>query len=258
MRSFFTLILCTLLILNTLSCTKFSSDDYTAKMAGTRTFEGSTRFCSYPGIGKIFDAFKIEKIDKSTIKGCFGGTLKYSYTDKTAHTFNFEESQNENKLARHEVLSYNYETQSISAGFTVESYGCKEQATINTIQYPQNFLLHDYTHKMAKTVLLSGPCRDFSTLRVPQDSSYNINENVAFVLVNDSTLRYIPNFLHAEDNLVHYKSVNESAKTIVFQSYYQTSQKQAFTTLTYNYGNNTYIFEQEYTTIYESKSLKLQ
>jgi len=231
--------------------TTTQNDHYTSKINGSWIGIGTGQDVSTGRSGDVFFQFQLTKLDTSEIIGINRDTLKYRSTDSNTHTVVFTGYLRTVYNAFYsDSIIYNYSNNTIIAFFgnivyfTWNQAGEYLQVTASPSTYDPS--LKDYISNIAGTKIVSGYAYDTVSIKSPPDSLYSLAGNIELSIVDDSTLKYNKNFTFITDSLLHFKTMDKNSKTIIFQTYHEVAPDGGYTTLTYNYMNNTLVFEQWY------------
>ena len=231
---------------------------YVSKMGGARIWAG-TGANGFPAPGfDVFFSFQKTVLNDSAVIGP-GNTLKYKSIDTAAKTITFfvELSGTLSGMSVvTETLVYNYAENSMHDSYSYGCDYCYGFLDVSTLVYPVNTSLKSAVSKMDGVISVSGICYDTISSPANRDSMYTINTNIQLTIVNDSTITCDKDFIGIGHDTLHYRSSNTN--TIIFQTFHVPDDLGSFTSLTYNYGSNTYKFEQNKWNIDRHTYLSLQ
>jgi len=161
----------------------------------------------------------------------------------------------------YENVVYNYAENTLTDDYSYSISGGGQGFQVSAPAYPVNASLKSEISKMANSISVSGTCYD-TTLYLPHpDSMFAINTTIQLSVINDSTIITNKDFLNNDTlyyDTLHYYSNNSGANTIVFRSYCRALSDGGYTSLTYNFVNGTYKFEQNYLELATHDYLSLQ
>jgi hypothetical protein len=211
-----------------------------SKMNGNRLWLGAASSTGNGSSPDAFVQFGVTVVNATSVR-VFADTLQFSSIDPSSHAIIFYRNIEPSSYRYNEARLY-YNPADNSMEYFLElngSYG-GEFINVSTSAYKPNSSLKNYVANIAGTKGLSGT--GYDTSYFPElDSSYNLNVSINFTIINDSTITFDKNILGIGDSALHYKSTNDAAKTVTFQTlhyFYPMS------TLTYNYGTGKIVFEQ--------------
>ncbi|MES2701026.1 MAG: hypothetical protein V4649_00210 [Bacteroidota bacterium] len=199
--------------------------------------------------GEVFLSFKVTVLDNSTVIARLGDTLKKTSVDEDRNEVVFSYSVSTYKHSASEALTYNYQTRTISDVCRSQNISSFSSVAIETyLVAPANKLSAVVTNNIGDIVgkkVLSGVAHDTLVIRAPRDSTYVISDTVEFTALNDSTILCAKDYFLINEKELHFKEVDETAKTITFQAFHQPYWfSNAAITLTYNYQTKAIILEQ--------------
>lgn len=199
-----------------------------------------------------FYPLHIKVLDKNTIQEG-NNTLYYNTAGSTDGLIVFYSKESDPDIK----LTYNLNDKSIEYVQDYSSGGYTWRYNLFTALYKPNPSIKNYVSKIVGARTLSGTRYDtVNGADTPNYSSQPITANIAFTIVDDSTIRIDKDFLLVQDSVLHYKSTDYAAKTITFQNFHIYSI--SVSTVTYNYENETLIFEQRVSDLYNRAYVKLQ
>lgn len=222
-------------------------DHYTTKISGE--WIGTGGGCSMNhGCGDAFVSFNIKVLNENMIIALSGDTLFYKSRDTKTQTVLFHGEYSSDKYDRVENIVYNYVNNSIVAIYTTNgaySYGYfGEDLRIEAKRFEANSLTNDHISEIAGDKVLSGFVYDTNLMRYPKDTMFAFTDTVSFSIADNSTIICSRLAWDNPYDQLHFRSVDEKAKTITFQSYHHGNGN--IYTLTYNYVDKGMVYEERY------------
>ncbi len=213
-----------------------------AGMNGTWLWLGPSASSDYGFPSDAFAQFAVAVLNNKSVL-ILGDTLQFRSIDTPSGAIIFYRNDGSYSFQINEEWLYYYPANN-SMHYTKQesaSYG-GSYIDVSTSVYQPNSSIKDYVMNIAGTKALSGMGYDTLVTRNPNDSTYNVNVNMNFGIVNDSTITFDHDILNIGADTLHYKSTDNIAKTVTFQNFHYYS---FFTsTLTYNYATGKIVFEQ--------------
>jgi hypothetical protein len=144
-------------------------------------------------------------------------------------------------------FSFRYGSSTSSGGVSTE---------VTDSGYKPNPFLRSYLNNICGTRNLIGTVYDSQYSPAPHfDTSYDVNANITFTAINDSTIHFNKHILaNMGDSILHYKYTDSLNEQIVWQTFHTQT---VMSTLRYNYTTQALTFEQWYYKIYTTKSVTL-
>ena len=238
------------------SCSKESKEHYTGRMKGPWIATGGDH-----GLQDIyydqFFRFEIEVLNSNEIVGLTGSTLKYQSTNRKEHTVVFSGGSSGRYGNSSETLVYNYGNNTITDNFkgngasSFSYYSFDVHITAEPL-YTVDAAPSENLTKLNGIRMLSGFVYDTLAPRSPHDTLIPFSSEVSFTVVNGSTIRVKADHRYYDDTL-YYRATE--GNDLIFQSYHTKSER---TTLTFNYINNTTVYEEWSSTQMSTTHYKLQ
>lgn len=226
-----------------------------AKMNGIWMWIGKAVNSTAPNPPDAFMQFSVTVLSDTSLL-VLNDTLLYKSIDSAAHEITFYHIMPGSAHLVDQTLYYN--TSDNSMKYTSRfnhSYG-GGTLNVTTSGYIPNPSVKDHLPNIIGTKAMSGTIYDTLIFGGPDDTLYHESGNLTFTAVNDSTITFDIDVLGLGDTVLHYRSTDNAAKTITFQTFH--SYDYMLSTLTYNYVSGLIIFEQRSRTTGQSKYLRMQ
>lgn len=197
------------------------------------------------GIGHSFssgsipapDAFypiRVHVIDANVIS-VFGDTLPLATDQSNDDSAVFKYVPDSYPVRESATLVYHKRTHVVSYSRWAGSYYGHGSFYLSSADYRSNPLLKDIVRKLSGTRIFSGTVHNVS-YGPPSDTTYETSIQVTFTIVNDSTLAFNKSILTPDGDTLHYKTTDNSANTVTFESFHFYDDD--ITTVTYNAASN--------------------
>jgi hypothetical protein len=247
----------TIILFAYLAGCKKSSPSYTSsKMNGTRIWIGSTHRTGSVPPPDVFTEFGVTVVNSTTV---MVGTdeLRYSEVDPKTHVITFNHYFDPaSPRGNGSWLDYDPATNAMGYGtgssWSSGSYGYG----VSTAGYKPNPSLKSYIPDIVGVKALSGTCIDKQTYHQPKvDTAYDVNINMTFTAINDSSITFNYDILGFGDNTLHYKYTNDNIQAVIFQTFHEETYR--ISTLTYYYVTHQITFIQDSKDIGTNRYLQL-
>jgi hypothetical protein len=184
---------------------------------------------------------------------CLGyDTLTYTATDSQVSSFIFEKHSHYSVPSGYSYVSYkedirlsfNYITHEMV--LNEESSGgrfdCRSSANVHSVVKSAD---NTYAKNIASIPAIAGIAYDTFQNKEPdsQYKAYNLTVSAPFYVIDKWTIGY-RGFHFGDQNILHFKSLDENTKTVVFEGYHwglvmSLQEGHSLISLTYNYRDNT-------------------
>lgn len=225
------------------------------KMNGNRIWLGHAGSSGRQAPPDAFVQFSATVLDDTSVL-VKGDKLQFKSIDPISNEIKFYHDNDPSSHNAHGVwLYYDSASNSMKYSYKINTSYSGASLDVSTSGYKPNPLLKNYIADIIGARLMTGNGHD-TFMFLGYDSTYALNANVNFFAYNDSTITFDKDFLSLGDKMLHYKSTDEAAGTITFQTFHDYIY--SISTLTYNYISKHMVFEQLVVDVGLSKQVVLQ